>query len=47
MRAIIQRVNFGQVTVEGRLIADIKLGLVILLGVGDEDTQIKASQLAK
>ena len=47
MRAILQRVNFGQVTVENRLVADIQTGLVILLGVGHGDDQSKASQMAK
>ncbi len=47
MRAILQRVNFGQVTVEQRLVADIQTGLVILLGVGHGDDQSKASQMAK
>ena len=47
MRAILQRVNFGQVTVENRLVADIQTGLVILLGVGHGDDQSKASQMVK
>lgn len=37
MRVILQRVNQGSVTVEGQTIAEIGLGLVILLGVGPED----------
>jgi D-aminoacyl-tRNA deacylase len=47
MRAIIQRVNFGQVTIAGKTVADIRSGLVILLGIGREDDQSKASQMAK
>lgn len=47
MRAIIQRVSFGQVIIDDKLVADIKMGLVILLGVGREDDQNKASLLAK
>ena len=37
MRALLQRVREGRVTVEGKTIAKIGPGLVILLGVGPED----------
>ena len=37
MRVVLQRVSHGRVTVESRPIAEIGLGLVILLGVGPED----------
>ena len=37
MRVVLQRVNRGSVTVDGQTIAEIGLGLVILLGVGPED----------
>jgi len=47
MRAIIQRVNFGQVTVAGNMIADIQKGMVILLGIGHGDDQAKAVQMVK
>jgi D-tyrosyl-tRNA(Tyr) deacylase len=47
MRAIIQRVNFGQVTIDTRLVADIQTGMVILLGIGHGDDRSKASQMAK
>lgn len=47
MRAVIQRVNYGRVTVENKVIADIGKGLVILLGVGPEDNQSNADALAK
>lgn len=47
MRAILQRVNFGQVTIENKRVADIQTGLVILLGIGRGDDQAKASQMAK
>jgi D-tyrosyl-tRNA(Tyr) deacylase len=46
MRAIIQRTTKARVTVENRKIADISLGLVILLGVGPEDTAQRCRQLA-
>ena len=37
MRVVLQRVNQGRVLVDGRTIAEIGLGLVILLGVGPDD----------
>lgn len=37
MRALIQRVTRGKVTTEGRVTGEIGAGLVILLGVGNND----------
>jgi D-tyrosyl-tRNA(Tyr) deacylase len=37
MRALLQRVREGRVTVEGEIIAEIGPGLVILVGIGPED----------
>ncbi len=37
MRVVIQRVKQGSVTVAGQMVAEIGLGLVILLGVGPVD----------
>lgn len=39
MRAILQRVTKGQVTIAGRVSGAINAGLVILLGVGNDDTE--------
>lgn len=47
MRAVIQRVNYGKVVVEGETVASIQKGLVILLGIGPEDDAAKAAALAK
>ncbi|MCX6053481.1 MAG: D-aminoacyl-tRNA deacylase [Chloroflexi bacterium] len=47
MRAILQRVDFGKVTIDQRIVAEIQEGLVILLGVGQGDDENKATQLAK
>jgi len=47
MRAVIQRVNYGKVVVEGQTVADIQKGLVILLGIGPEDDAAKAAAMAK
>jgi len=47
MRAVIQRVNQGKVIVDQQTIASIGTGLVILLGIENEDTREKAAQLSK
>ncbi|GGD45347.1 D-aminoacyl-tRNA deacylase [Muriicola marianensis] len=39
MRAVVQRVSWAHVTVEGKRISEIGLGLLVLLGIEDEDTQ--------
>lgn len=47
MRAILQRVTQGSVTVENEEVAKIGLGHVILLGIGPEDTPEIAADLAE
>ncbi len=47
MRAVIQRVQRGAVSVEQRPVAEIGRGLVILLGVGPADTRQTCEALAK
>jgi D-tyrosyl-tRNA(Tyr) deacylase len=47
MRAVVQRVSRAKVTVEGRPSGEIGLGLLVLLGVGREDTEADASYLAE
>lgn len=47
MRALLQRVSSGKVTVENRVIAQIGRGLVILLGIGQEDGEEQAAYLAE
>lgn len=47
MRAVIQRVKHGRVTIEGAVTADIQNGLVILLGIGPQDTEEKLLAAAK
>ena len=46
MRALIQRVKSGKVTVDGQTVAEIARGLVILLGIGQADTAEQARFLA-
>ena len=47
MRAVLQRVSRAKVTVEGRVTGEIGAGLMILLGVGREDTSTVAASLAE
>jgi D-tyrosyl-tRNA(Tyr) deacylase len=47
MRALIQRVSHGAVTIGGATKAEVDLGLVILLGVGPEDGEEQAAYLAE
>ena len=47
MRAILQRVRRGRVSVEGATVAEIGPGLVILLGVGRGDGAAEADSLAE
>ena len=46
MKAILQRVQLGSVSVGGKKIAEIRAGLVILLGIGPSDTEVEANKLA-
>lgn len=47
MRVVIQRVKHGQVSVDGRKVAEIGRGVVILLGIGHGDGEEQAKYLAK
>jgi len=47
MRAVVQRVSRAKVTVAGEITGEIGGGLLILLGVADEDTSEDASYLAE
>lgn len=47
MKAVLQRVSYGKVSVEGETVASISHGLLILLGVAPEDTLAKAEELAE
>jgi D-tyrosyl-tRNA(Tyr) deacylase len=47
MRAVLQRVSRARVTVEGRVTGESGVGLMILLGVGREDTSLVASSMAE
>lgn len=47
MRLVLQRVTYGKVTVDGQTIAEIGPGLVVLLGIGPQDTEAQARALAE
>jgi len=47
MRALLQRVSHGKVSVKGQVIAEIGHGLVILLGIGEGDGEEQVQYLAK
>lgn len=47
MKVVLQRVKSGRVSVDDRLVAEIGLGLVILLGVGPEDGEGEARYLTE
>ena len=41
MRALIQRVSSASVTIDGRVKSSIGSGLLVLLGVGHEDEEMR------
>jgi D-tyrosyl-tRNA(Tyr) deacylase len=47
MRAVVQRVSRARVTVDGGITGEIATGLMILLGVGREDTSAVANKMAE
>ena len=46
MRAVIQRVSRAHVTVDGKIVGEIGLGLLVFLGVTHADTEADAEYLA-
>ena len=46
MKAVIQRVDRGSCTVDGKITGEISKGLVILLGITHDDTEKEAQKLA-
>ena len=47
MRAVVQRVSRARVTVEGRVTGELRAGLLILLGIGRNDTSTVAVSMAE
>jgi D-aminoacyl-tRNA deacylase len=46
MRVVIQRVSRAKVTVHGQVVGEISSGLLVLLGIGQQDTEASARYLA-
>jgi len=46
MRAVLQRVSQGQVSIDGNVVGSIGRGFVVLLGVAKDDTEKDAAYLA-
>ena len=47
MRAVVQRVSRARVTADGSVTGEIAMGLLILLGVGRDDTSAVATSMAE
>jgi D-tyrosyl-tRNA(Tyr) deacylase len=47
MRAVVQRVSRARVTADGSVTGEIAMGLLILLGVGRDDTSAAATSMAE
>jgi D-aminoacyl-tRNA deacylase len=47
MRAVVQRVNQAQVTVDGEVVGRVALGLCVFVGVGHGDSELDAAALAE
>ena len=47
MRAVLQRVSRARVSVDGKVTGEIAAGLMILLGVGKQDSSATAASLAE
>ena len=46
MRALLQRVSRASVTVDGKVVGQIGQGLLVLLGVGRDDSEVQVKTLA-
>ena len=47
MKFLVQRVNKADVKVENRTVGEINRGLVVLIGIGEEDTKQKADEMIR
>ena len=46
MRALLQRVSRASVTVDGKVVGQIGQGLLVLLGIGQQDSELQVKTLA-
>ena len=47
MRVVLQRVTHASVAVDGRVIAEIRDGVILLVGIGPQDSEAEAGYLAE
>jgi D-tyrosyl-tRNA(Tyr) deacylase len=47
MRAVIQRTSYAQVSVNGEIIGEIQKGLLVLVGIGQDETEAECLWLAQ
>ncbi len=47
MRILLQRVSKGSVTVDNEVVGEVGVGYVLLVGVGEGDTESEADKMAK
>ncbi len=47
MRALIQRVKSAAVSIDGRMVSEIKTGMLVLLGISTEDEQTDADYILR
>lgn len=47
MRAVVQRVNHSNVEVDGKIIGEIDDGLLVFLGIGNEDDEVDLNYLVE
>ena len=47
MRALVQRVSEARVSVNGEIVGEIETGLLVLLGIGEDDTSTDVGCLAQ
>jgi D-aminoacyl-tRNA deacylase len=45
MRALLQRVSQATVSVDGQIVGQIEAGLLVLLGIGQQDGEVQVKQL--
>ena len=46
MKAVVQRVKRSSVTIDGKMVGEIGQGLMVLLGVSEDDTERECDYLA-
>lgn len=47
MRAVVQRVGSASVTIDGSVVGEVGVGFLVLLGIGESDTDAVAHKMAR